>query len=105
MEQEQVLLFVFTAALCLVGSFSKECLRMWQKATPCVSAMRVLVAGMSATMFAFGGSDYLHAHFGFKFYVTSCWVFGLVGFELLERSSRLDEILKFINEFLRGGKK
>ena len=106
MVQEQILLFVFTIAICLVGSFSKEYLRMWQKATPCVSITRVIVADAAATMFAFGGSDYLCEHFGLKAYITISWVFGMLGFEILERSSRLDEVLKFINEFiLRGGNK
>ena len=103
MLTENLLLFILTSTFCLIGSYAKEYLRLWNRCATIISTKRIFVAAATATIIAFGVSDDLLARFGIKGYPMSCFFIGLIGFELLERMSNIDGFLDVVRSFFKGG--
>ena len=103
MLTEDLLLFILTSVFCLVGSYAKEYLRLWNHCAAELSTKRIFVAAATATLVSFGLSDDLLSRFGMKGYPMSCFFIGLIGFELLERMSNIDGFLDVVRSFFKGG--
>lgn len=102
MQTEVLLEYLILAIVALIGSFSKEYLRIMKCNDSClledIKWSRVFLSTFTSFILVYSFSDYLTIHIGYKVLTFCSFVMGLLGFQLLEKMATIEGLRKLIGQ-------
>lgn len=78
-----------------IGSLSKDYIMLMQQQQR-MKVGRITISTVTSTFLMYSVSAYIMSHFGFRGLIGISYLSGLLGFEILDRLSRFNDVIKII---------
>ena len=92
---EEVLILIILAITSFVGSLSKDYIMLIQHKEK-MKVGRIIISTVASTFLMYSTSLYIISRFGFRGLIGITYLCGLLGFEILDRLSRFNDVIKII---------
>ena len=93
---EYIIEYFLIFFLVFVGSFTNDYLNIIQLKTCKLSLTKIFLSTFTASLLTFSVSEFIQVYIGVRGLMTVSFITGLVGFQLLERLSTLDNLISLI---------
>jgi hypothetical protein len=94
-SSEEVLILLILTITSFIGSLSKDYIMLMQQQQR-MKVGRITISTVTSTFLMYSVSAYIMSHFGFRGLIGISYLSGLLGFEILDRLSRFNDVIKII---------
>lgn len=94
-SSEEVLILLILTITSFIGSLSKDYIMLMQQKRR-MKVGRITISTVTSTFLMYSISAYIMSHFGFRGLIGISYLSGLLGFEILDRLSRFNDVIKII---------
>ena len=92
-SSEEVLILLLLTITSFIGSLSKDYIMLMQQQQR-MKVGRITISTVTSTFLMYSVSAYIMSHFGFRGLIGISYLSGLLGFEILDRLSRFNDVIK-----------
>ncbi len=94
-SSEEVLILLILTITSFIGSLFKDYIMLMQQQQR-MKVGRITISTVTSTFLMYSVSVYIMSHFGFRGLIGISYLSGLLGFEILDRLSRFNDVIKII---------
>jgi len=95
LSSEELLILIILAITSFIGSLSKDYILLIQHKER-MKVGRILISTTTSTFLMYSTSIYIMSHFGFRVLIGISYLSGLLGFEIVDRLSKFNDVIKII---------